>query len=564
VWSRSVPLGEVRPLGERAFLIGVQDATAARALTRALAASGRTEVSRCDVVAGLATVMVSWGEAGAEPDQDSDGFRRWLEGMVEDLIGTIDGAFEGAVEEGALVTVPCVFDGPDLVEVAGLAGCEPDRVVELVTAQPLTVGVIGFSPGFAYLEGLPDELSRIPRRQRPRPMVPAGSVALANGHAAVYPSASPGGWQLIGRTAETFFSARTPPYARLAPGDRVQFVARSEVAEPALRSTPVEGRRAVGPDTVFVVERAGVHTRLQDGGRSGVAAIGVPGAGPADPVSFVLANRLVGNPPDAGELEVTAQGPALRCVRPAYVAVVGGRPEVFLDGRPVPPGRVVPVAAGQRLDVGPVRHGLRCYLAVAGGFIGPELFGSCAADQLSGLGPSPVAAGDHLGAGDLHPPLGDHLSGDVVADLESGNPVALRVVPGPHRERFAPDAFVSLAGRRFTVGAQSNRIGLRLEPAVGDWTTDVSEIDSHGVVTGAVQVPPDGHPVILLPDHATLGGYPVLAVVAAVDHGRLGQCAPGVAVALVPVEPAEARRAWVAQRRTLGSALIGAYPLAID
>ena len=100
-----------------------------------------------------------------------------------------------------------------------------------MTAARLTVAAVGFSPGFAYLEGLPDELSRVPRRRRPRPVVPAGSVALANGYAAVYPSASPGGWQLIGRTAEPFFDARVAPYARLAPGDHVRFDARTEMAE---------------------------------------------------------------------------------------------------------------------------------------------------------------------------------------------------------------------------------------------------------------------------------------------------------------------------------------------
>ena len=103
-----------------------------------------------------------------------------------------------------------------------------------------------------------------------------------------------------------------------------------------------------------------------------MAAIGVPAAGPADPTSFELANRLVGNPPDAVALEATAKGPTLRCLRPTFVAVVGARPELRLQGQPVPVDQVVPVATGQVLDVGLVRDGLRCYLAVAGGFVGPE------------------------------------------------------------------------------------------------------------------------------------------------------------------------------------------------
>ena len=112
-------------------------------------------------------------------------------------------------------------------------------------------------------------------------------------------------------------------------------------------------------------------------------------------------------------------------------------------------------------------------------------------------------------------------------------PLVVRVVAGPHGERFVPDVLARLAGRRFRVGETSNRVGLRLETieadgAQGDLATHApAELDSQGVVTGAVQIPPGGEPVVLGPDHATLGGYPVAAVVASVDHALLGQCAPG-------------------------------------
>jgi biotin-dependent carboxylase-like uncharacterized protein len=323
-------------------------------------------------------------------------------------------------------------------------------------------------------------------------------------------------------------------------------------------------------EVVFVVEHPGLRTLHQDGGRRGLAAIGVPAAGPADPASFELANRLVGNRPDACALEVTAKGPVLRCVRSTFVAAVGARPELHLQGQPVPLGQVVPVGAGQRLSVGLVRDGLRCYVAVAGGFVGPALLGSSATDLLSGLGPGPIATGDRLAAGVISPPLGDHISPETLAERATAEgSIALRVVPGPHAERFAPGAFASLAARRFTVGADSNRIGLRLvadddasllaaEPA------PASELDSQGTVTGAVQVPPDGHPVVLLSDHATMGGYPVLAVVASADHGLLGQCAAGDSVVLVPISHAEARQVWTVHRRTLGAAVRGHYPLAVE
>ncbi len=575
MWSRSVPVGEVRRLGDHALLIGVPEARAGRALIAALGASARHPMA--EVVGGLATVMVS-----VDPDPDAghaghaagpshlDHLASW----VGEVFSTLDlsSPDEGP---GAVVEVPCVFDGPDLADVAERAGCDTDRAIAHMTAAALTVAVVGFSPGFAYLEGLPDALAGIPRRATPRTVVPAGSVAVANGYAAVYPSASPGGWHLVGRTAEPFFDAEVPPYARLAPGDRVRLVARAELPPPSAPRTPPQPSAAdvalvASGQPVFAVERPGVRTLRQDGGRRGVAALGVPAAGPADPFALEVANRLVGNGPDTAALEVTAQGPILRCLSSTFVAVVGAAPDLALDGQPVPDGQVVPVAPGQRLSIGLIRHGVRCYVAVAGGVVGPELLGSCATDQLCGLGPGPLSVGDQLRAGPVTPPLGDHMGAAIRAEWSTspGADVVLRVVPGPHPERFATGTFDALLARTYTVEAESNRIGVRLRVAGGGPIRPADdgapELDSQGTVTGAVQIPPDGQPVILLPDHATLGGYPVLAVVATADHGVLGQCAPGDGVRLAPVTYAEADQAWAVRRRSLTPAVVGHYPLAVD
>ena len=470
---------------------------------------------------------------------------------------------------GRLVTVPCRFDGPDLEEVATLAGCRPEDVVKLLTGGPLTAAVVGFSPGFAYLEGLPSPLDRVPRRPRPRPVVPPGSVAIANRHAAVYPTASPGGWHLIGRTGFPFFSALAPPYAALAPGDQVRFtvagaddpVEPEPVAAP-MWSLPGDAR------AVFEVVVPGLRAVLQDGGRRSVAAVGVPGAGPADPVSFDLANRLAGNAHGAGAVELTGGGTRLRCLDGCHVAVVGAAPEIRVNGTPAPAGQLLPLAAGQVLEVGRQHGGCRSYVTVAGGFLGPEWFGSCASDELTGLGPGPLAVRDVLYAGAWTPPLGDHVAAGCVTDVDTSSPVGLRVVQGPHAGLFDDDALTRLAAVVFVVEAASNRVGIRLRAEVGALRlrseSGGGTLDSQGVVTGAVQVPPDGDPVVLLPDHATLGGYPVLAVVASVDLGLLGQCGPGTRVRLVPVASSEAEDARRTRRRELARAVAGTYPLAVD
>jgi len=559
-------VGEIRRLGDHALLIGVPDPVAARRLTRALGAARLEAVA--EVVGGLATVMVAFDPRAGDVDDQ----RPVLTTLMEQVSGQPDAEDGGAI----LLEIPCTFDGPDLEEVASLVRSTPEAVVEMMTVAPLTVAVVGFSPGFAYLAGLPAALRRVPRRSRPRPSVPAGSVALAGGHAAVYPSASPGGWQLVGHTDEPLFTPWVAPYARLAPGDRVRFVRSAAVVENGDgRSTaadgPVDGTAGAPPGArpVFAVDEPGLRSVLQDGGRMGVAALGVPAATPADPDSFRLANELVGNPIDACTLEITARGPRLRCLSPTFVAVVGGSPDLFVEGQPFAAGQVVPVTAGQQLVVGPVRGGFRCYVAMAGGFVGRSLLGSCSSDQLAGLGPGPIMRGAQLWGAATAPPLGDHLRPGASRRLEGGEPVALRVVPGPHHERFAPGAFAALAFMRFTVEEASNRVGLRLRrdprtPPVLAARGSTGELDSQGMVTGAVQVPPDGQPVILMTDHATLGGYPVVAVVAAVDHGVLGQCAPGTTVVLVPCGYGEAAEALREHRRALNEAVVGRYPLAVE
>ena len=224
--TRSIPVGEVRLLGDRALLIGVVDAAAARAA----GARARQPVGRRS--RGGLRLQDRHGPRRATPTRSSRRSWPWRKRCAADLIRR--GPSEHRARPGRLLTVPCRFDGPDLAEVAALAGCGPDEVAALLTAQPLTAAVVGFSPGFAYLEGLPSPLDRVPRRPRPRPVVPAGSVAIANGQAAVYPTASPGGWHLVGRTGVALFSPERAPYAVLAPGDTVRFTVAGvdEAVEP--------------------------------------------------------------------------------------------------------------------------------------------------------------------------------------------------------------------------------------------------------------------------------------------------------------------------------------------
>jgi len=181
------------------------------------------------------------------------------------------------------------------------------------------------------------------------------------------------------------------------------------------------------------------------------------------------------------------------------------------------------VAAGATVDVGVPPRGLRSYLAVRGGVAVEPVLGSRATDLLSGLGPPPLAPGARLPVGE---PAGDFPGVDVAAVPEPPADPVLRVVPGPRDDWFAPGALALLTGSPYEVTAQSNRVGVRLSgPALT--RAREGELPSEGMVTGALQLPPSGQPILFLADHPTTGGYPVLAVVTTPDLPLAAQLRPG-------------------------------------
>ncbi len=287
----------------------------------------------------------------------------------------------------------------------------------------------------------------------------------------------------------------------------------------------------------------------------------MPRAGAADPVAFALANALVANAPDAPCLEITLGGPTLLCRSPTHVAVVGAGAEMTVDGAPVGPGRVLPLAPGQRLAIGSSGDGARCYLAVRGGFAADRVLGSCSSDRLAGLGPGAIGPGDELASGAPGGPMGDHLRpGAPTTEARLAHRrLRVLVVEGdpPRGWQFA------LFGRPFVVEAASDRVGMRLRAAAGSAVRPPQPSrESAGVVVGTIQVPPDGNPVVLMADHATLGGYPVAACVISADIGELARCRPGETVVLEPVTAEEAVTARRALGRAVADAVVGRYPTA--
>ncbi|MGC4937464.1 biotin-dependent carboxyltransferase family protein [Kribbella sp. DT2] len=268
----------------------------------------------------------------------------------------------------------------------------------------------------------------------------------------------------------------------------------------------------------FEVLATGPLTTIQDSGRPGQAALGIGRSGACDRTSYQLANRLVGNHPDAATLEVTFGGLSVLAESDLVYAVTGAPcSNVALNAPAL-------LRKDEVLQLGTPRTGLRSYVAFRGGLDVDPVLGSRSTDLLSGLGPARVAAGDVVALGKDHGPMpGVDLA--PVAD-PPGDEVSVRVLPGPRRDWFTDAGWQSLTGQSYTVSSNSNRVGVRFEGKPLERAQD-GELPSEGMELGALQIPPSGLPVLFLADHPVTGGYPVIAYVAAPDLDACGQLRPG-------------------------------------
>jgi KipI family sensor histidine kinase inhibitor len=502
--------------------------------------------------------------------------RSTVQRLVEQAI-----AHPPTTEPERCVEIPVHYGGPDLERVARQAGLSPEAVIERHHQGRYRVLCLGFAPGFPYLGGL-DATLATPRLATPRPRVPAGSVAIGGDHTGVYSIPSPGGWNLIGQTSTRLFDPQAADWEtmfRLRAGDRVRFV---PIDGPlgTEASSPSEGRSSSGssagsPMTTDLVTRTepqagqpvlrildpGLGVSLQDTGRQGFRRFGVPSSGTVDPVTATWANRLLDNPPDAPVLELCLQGQCLEALRDGWIAVCGGS-----HPRGQAPYRAFRVRAGESLDFGPGDSGVWTYLAVPGGFWAEAFLGSCSANPRAGIGRT-LRSGDLIlrnPAGDWHPPSGvaaRSIAPDQwVTDRDTG---PLRVWPGPQWAQFDAESQRRLFETEWRVTSQCDRVGYRLRsdrdaqsgsnrpttprpgpnhdrtekvpepPAPGGLAWTGGSLISEPVLTGSIQVPADGQPIVTLHDGPTLGGYPKIAWIDPRDLPRLVQRRSGQPVGFI-------------------------------
>jgi len=540
-------------MGETAGLVFTSDSDEAQALAVAVRASRW---------AGVEDVIPAADSLGIIVDPDTTSLARVLE--LSAAMPVASAAREPPGSHARLsFGVDVCFDGPDSAAVASSAGLSVEEMIETLESSVLRVGWLGFMPGFPYLLGLPDRLRSVPRLDRPRARVPAGAFAIANGCAGIYPAASPGGWNVLGRTGLRMFDPERAAPATLDPGDLVRVRAvRSVVSPVADERAPI---CANGARRVTVIEAAAMSL-VVDRGRLGVAHLGVPRAGPADSLRHAIANLAVGNPEGCAALEITAAGPALQFGCDAFVALVGDCP-MRIDGRDTPPSTTQFVARGQTVGVGAVRSGLRAYLGISGGLEVPERLGSRSSDCVTGIWPGPLHSGDEIALG-----MPGRARGRWFEPVRE-HPTVLRVSRGP--DDAAGGALATLAGAQWEVASESSRVGTRLrrlrspnQPGRDAGMTSAAQIEaattrppppSRATVIGAVQLPPDGCPVVLGPDHGTIGGYPVVGVVTRTSLPDAGQLRPGDVVGFEESELDGHRNVGSAARRSVTGWMSGAF-----
>ena len=530
------------PSGSDSFLVELDDLAATLTLLDAILAAGIEGVR--EVIPGARTVMVR--------------FDPWLTNVAGlcEKITALDLSTRSS-RGGELFEIPVTYDGEDLGDVAEMLGCTIEEVIQRHTEATYTVAFTGFAPGFAYMTSN-DPRFDVPRRKSPRVKIPAGSVAIAGKFGGIYPSDSPGGWQLLGKTPLAMWDTTRERAALLAPGDRVRFrdIAKGAGIPVSLRKPPVN--KALVQKAGLRVTRADRPALFQDLGRPGLASQGVSESGALDRTSMIEANRCLGNPRDAAVVEVLFGGFAIKADRPVTVAATGAPCPLTIRsaaGGESSANFASPIAldAGDELVLGIPPEGMMSYLALRGGFDVQPVLGSAATDTLAKVGPAPIGSGDILVAAERRSLAVLQTHAGQRRLPRAGEVVTLDIVLGPRTDWFTEQGIAALTSQEWDVTPQSSRVGMRLDGTVAIERSDNAELPSEGTALGAIQVPHSGQPVLFLADHPLTGGYPVIGVVASHHLDLAGQIPIGARIRFNPISAFEPREviAGTVPNRTL-------------
>ena len=451
-----MPLVNIRPAGDRALLAELGNVTAAE--LHAAAASVRELPGVVACVVGQSSLYVVFDSAP----------------QVERVAGAIRTPRSSAPTANRPRRIRVSFRdqyGPDLHDFLAATGMTREQFVGRVAALRFTARFIGFRGGFAYLDGWPPEWS-MARRPTSRPVVSRGTFAVAGAVAAIYPTDSPGGWNLLGRTAEDLEHA-------IEAGDAITIDPAFDVLPP----TMPQPRRREALELPFPLEvvEPGL-TRVVGGADWSAIGRGMPPGGPFDAVAASHARSAVGNSSESPVLECALAGPTLVAAARQVLSWFGAKAEVTVDGAAVDDPRQFEVSEGQRISIGRITGGMRGYLAI----------------------------GTTRGA---------------VQPLMRDDRLTVRTMNGPHEN--------ALHDLVCEVTSQLDRVGIRMRAVSPAGLTAAADLPSCGMRCGTIQLHPDGTVVAMGPDHPVTGGYLQVMTVIAADIWKLAQLVPGDRVRFV-------------------------------
>jgi KipI family sensor histidine kinase inhibitor len=447
------------------------------------------------------------------------------------------------------VTIPVCYDeefGLDLQFISETSGISIKEIINLHQQKDYNIYMTGFLPGFSYMGKVDDKIA-VARKDTPRTSIEEGAVGIAGNQTGIYPIASPGGWQIIGKTPYRLFDIQKKKPFLLKTGDTVRFyaISKDEFYKIKKEKNNVVEKEIDNSDVI--VMKPGVFSTVQDIGRVGFRSFGVPLSGAMDLISHNLANALLGNKKSSSTIECTMGGLTVQFFKETNIAVTGAGVS-FLNGECINMHQAHFVKPNDILEVRFNNQGLRTYVAVKGGFDYEVIMNSRSTSPKIAIGRMlKKGMGLQFEKGNKNQSI-KKLNTIELPLFESHK--SIRVIEGQEIDWVKEESVRQFYSRKFVISNRCDRMGYHLqgEPLLLKYST---ELLSTAVTKGTIQLTPSGQMIVLMNDCQTTGGYPRIGQVAAVDLPFLAQLKPRESIDFKKISFGEAELLYINQQKTI-------------